>query len=243
MSYYPQTDPTLQVFQNSEVQDILDSLRSMCSASEYFLEEHWADKITSQPDTERALTALKKFPYYSNYEDLARLEIGAILASEPVLPTKIAFIGSGPLPLTSLCFLNALRSGTLPGGNGGNPLHFVNNRSTPQVLNIDHDRGAIKKASALIDKLGALGEGMSFLLGSAGSESCDLRSFDVVYLAALVGETQTEKEDLLCNVAAKMQEGALIIMRTSWGLRSCLYPVRWSLHHRSVRSLLTRYYS
>lgn len=197
----------------------------MCSESEYLLEEHWAEKIISEPDTEKALARLKSFPYYDNYEDLTRLEISTMLAADPMMPAKVAFIGSGPLPLTSLCFLSSLKSGVLPGDHATNPPYFAHRLDNLEVLNIDHNPAAVQTASALIDKLGLFGKGMSFSLDSAGSESCDLRRFDVVYLAALVGSSQGHKESLLTNIASRMREGALIIMRTSWGLRSCLYPV------------------
>ncbi|KAK7746218.1 hypothetical protein SLS62_009434 [Diatrype stigma] len=212
------------VFQDTQVQGILESLREMCSESEYLLEQHWAEKIIAEPNNDKALACLNQFPYYENYEDLTRLEISALLAADPVMPTRVAFIGSGPLPLTSLCFLSSLKSGALPGGHHVKPPYLVDRLEDPEVLNIDHNPAAIETASALIDKLGPLGHGMSFSLDSAGSQSCDLRRFDVVYLAALVGTTQSEKENLLTSVAANMREGALIVMRTSWGLRSCLYP-------------------
>lgn len=197
----------------------------MCSESEYLLEQHWAECIIGEPNTEKALARLKSFPYYENYEDLTRLEIGILLAADPVMPARVAFIGSGPLPLTSLCFLSSLKSGIFPGGHAAKPPYLVDHFEDLEVLNIDHNPTAIETASALIHKLGPLGHGMSFSLDSAGSQCCDLRRFDVVYLAALVGSTQTEKETLLTNVAANMRGGALIVMRTSWGLRSCLYPV------------------
>ena len=66
---------------------------------------------------------------------------------------------------------------------------------------------------------------MEFLCHEAGSAPLDLRVFEVVYLAALVGMTQVEKEVCLINVVKGMMEGALIVIRTAHGLRGLLYPV------------------
>ena len=75
----------------------------------------WARRIADEPDAGAAAALLKSFPYYANYEELTRLEIGALLSARPELPRKVAFIGAGPLPLTSLQLLWAIASGSLPG--------------------------------------------------------------------------------------------------------------------------------
>jgi nicotianamine synthase len=54
-----------------------------------------------------------------------------------------------------------------------------------------------------------------------------LTEFDVVYLAALVGSTQEEKEVLLINIVGKMRERAILVVRSAHGLRRALYAVRW----------------
>ena len=199
----------------------------MCSEAEYLLEMHWAERIAMAPDAGAAAALLESFPYYANYEELTRLEINALLSVEPKLPAKVAFVGSGPLPLTSLQFLWALESGCLPGSHPAQGLSYRIGGADGNIelLNIDHDEPAIRTAKALVAKLGPRGRGMGFMNAAAESDAYDLRRFDAVYLAALVGETQGQKENLLLKVAGKMREGALVVMRTSWGLRSCLYPV------------------
>ena len=59
----------------------------------------------------------------------------------------------------------------------------------------------------------------------AGRSDYDMREFDVVYLAALVGTTQKEKEGILISVVGRMREGALLVIRTAHSLRTLLYPV------------------
>jgi nicotianamine synthase len=66
---------------------------------------------------------------------------------------------------------------------------------------------------------------MVFLCSDAGDEDYDLREFDVVYLAALVGCTQAEKDSLLVRVVVRMREGALLVVWSAWRLRRLLYPV------------------
>jgi hypothetical protein len=90
-------------------------------------------------------------------------------------------------------------------------------------LNVDYDLAAIQISTALSQALGPRGEGMLFQHGEAGSAANHLSDADVVYMAALVGVSQTEKEDILIKVASQMRSGALLVIRSSWGLRKCLY--------------------
>lgn len=53
----------------------------------------------------------------------------------------------------------------------------------------------------------------------------DLRTFDVVYLAALVGSTKAQKEEIISDVSSRMRPGAFLVMRSAHSLRSLLYPV------------------
>lgn len=161
---------------------------------------------------EVVLQRLTEFPYFDNYVDLSRMELSAIHAIKALTPHKIAFIGSGPLPLSSLCLCDALdKAHARPGST--------------TVLNIDKNPQAISQSQALAKGLGKRAQGMEFLCHEAGSAPLDLRVFEVVYLAALVGMTQVEKEVCLINVVKGMMEGALIVIRTAHGLRGLLYPV------------------
>lgn len=58
------------------------------------------------------------------------------------------------------------------------------------------------------------------------SETYDLFNFDVVYLAALVGTSGPEKRQILRDLVSKMKPGALVVVRSAWGLRGLIYPVR-----------------
>lgn len=68
------------------------------------------------------------------------------------------------------------------------------------------------------------GEGVGEKGGNGGT-GLDLAGFDLVYLAALVGSSQRDKERLLVGVVERMRMGALLVVRTAHSLRGLLYPV------------------
>ncbi|KAK4201494.1 putative nicotianamine synthase [Triangularia verruculosa] len=220
-----------KVLRNVSVQAVLPSLRQICARSESCLELHWAEHILEGQTEQEVVERLESFPYYENYEDLTRLEVCSILSATKVAPRRVAFIGSGPLPLTSLCLLQALKhdaavrsltwsatASTAATDNAAN--------EDPVVLNVDYDESAISASLKLSLALGERGKGMEFICAEATSASAsrDLAEFDVVYMAALVGITQAEKEKIMLEVVARMRRGALLVIRSSWGLRTCLYP-------------------
>ncbi|KAK4162697.1 putative nicotianamine synthase [Cladorrhinum sp. PSN259] len=217
-------DIVTQVLNNTSVQAVLPSLRHICAESESCLELHWAEHILQGQSQEEVFDRLKAFPYYDNYEDLTRLELCSILSATHAAPRRIAFIGSGPLPLTSLCLLRSLKNDTLV--KSMTKLHDLKDQpeQPPIVLNVDYDEVAISASLKLSLALGEAGKGMEFICAEASSASKDLTEFDVVYMAALVGISQAEKENIMLEVVSRMRKGALLVVRSSWGLRTCLYP-------------------
>ncbi len=222
------------MLQNPHVQNILLDLRSICAESEAALESYWARQIlaTGTPDDspEKVFTRLKTdFPYYYNYEDLTRLELCGILSATNTAPRKIAFLGSGPLPLTSFTLLAALNStprllvgDSITTTGFSEPLEKYDD-SYPMILNVDIDQDAIDISRRVGQALGGRGHGMEYMCVDANADTTDLSEFDVVYVAALVGNTQKTKEDTLASVASRMKKGALVVIRSAWGLRTCLY--------------------
>lgn len=204
---------------DSRILSILHSLRTLCGNAECELESHWAKLITSLSPTTTSLetgkdtyNALKQFPYFQNYVDLARMEIHALHSILEEGSTnrleKVAFIGSGPLPLTSLCLL------------------WQPHTTIQTILNIDSNPEAIAQSSLICNKLGfkKYAKGMEFACESATDPNRDLRGFDVVFLAALVGGTQEEKAQVLRGVVGRMRKGGVVVVRSSHGLRGLLYP-------------------
>ncbi len=92
------------------------------------------------------------------------------------------------------------------------------------VLNIDCDASAIAASLELSMALGEPGRGMEFICAEATSPAGDLAEFDVVYMAALVGVSQAEKEGIVLEVVGRMRKDALLVVRSAWGMRTCLYP-------------------
>jgi nicotianamine synthase len=199
----------LQVLQNKQIQLLIPRLRQFCSEGEGELERYWANAILEQ------CHGLAEFPYYSNYEDLCCLELSNILAVLPcrspikAAPAAIAFIGSGPLPLTSFIIADYL-----PGAI---------------IHNIDIDPSAIELSSALAGLL-RYDDRLTFQLECATASSSSLADFDIVYLAALVGTSMTEKMSVIKSVTLRMRKDALLCVRSAAGLRGLLYPVEFKLY-------------
>lgn len=182
--------------------------------------EHDVDEV--------AYKKLKEFPYFKNYLDLTMFELNNIMTASKAAetactgPRKFAFLGSGPMPLTSLCILSWLRDCS---SNILTQTLYANHNTAGalEVYNIDRDANAIALSQKLCDVLGKKGEGMRFVCDDAGSDGYDLKTFDVIYMAALVGRSQAEKEEVMLNIASRMRAGALLVVRTAWNLKTCLY--------------------
>ena len=148
---------------------------------------------------------LLAFPYHQNYVDLVRMELNAIASVRPNSVTrKFAFLGSGPLPLTSL---------------------IISKSECVTCHNVDQDATAITMAVELCGALGHPSDTMCFQCASADSQDIDLGCFDIVYLAALVGNCSRHKHEIMANIVKRMKPGALIVMRSAHSLRRLLYPV------------------
>lgn len=200
----------LQILSDPRISGVTPHLRTLCSTGECALESHWANQLLLSASDTTTISPLSLFPYYKNYLDLSRLELNALLAVTPNPPSAIAFLGSGPLPLTSICLATLLHP------------------RTPElrIVNIDHDPAAIDISARLCARLpdpqSAVQE---FVCAAATDGATELGSFDVVYVAALVGLSAAEKEAVVRSVASKMKRDALVVLRSAHSLRGLLYPV------------------
>lgn len=151
------------------------------------------------------------FTYYDNYIDLIRMELNALdsVTSGTQRRKKFAVLGSGPLPMTSLCISQS----------------FDNDEDAVVVHNVDRDPWAISKSTALCRRLGYCPEKIRFHCADVEEQTFDLRGFDVVYLAGLVGTTSEKKQEIIGKVVEQMSPGAMLILRSAYSLRSLLYPV------------------
>lgn len=185
------------VLADPAVAELLPGLRELCAAGEFELERWWAQRIVAGSE----LTA---FPYHQNYGDLTRLEHHAVagLRADPV--RRVLFIGSGPLPLTSL--LLAQRYGC-------------------EVDNIDREPEAVRLGAEIAAGLGV--DGLRFRAGDVldGGDGYDREAYDLVYLAALAGLDPDAKAGLLDHLARTLRPGTLVLARSAHSLRGLLYPV------------------
>ncbi|RPA82693.1 Nicotianamine synthase [Ascobolus immersus RN42] len=209
---------------------ILPSLRNMCSNAEYELELHWAKQINGANDVESAKRHFSAFPYAANYEELTRMEMDYFFPNiipEGADPVNVLFIGSGPLPMTSMCLLD-----------------FINQRGRKaSITNIDRCPEAIQLSEGAFEKIDYFrgrpsGSSMEFLCQDA-SETGDatwLQKYHIVYLAALVGETVDDKVKLIKSITSRLNNNALVIIRSAHSLRKVLYtefPLEKDVFRRS----------
>jgi hypothetical protein len=81
------------------VQEIRSNLVKLCGTAGGILESHFSNLIGSH---ENPLDLIRLFPYYSNHLKLSQLEFSMLTLNCPQVPKRIPFVGSGPLPLTSI---------------------------------------------------------------------------------------------------------------------------------------------
>lgn len=232
------------------IQALIPELWQIWGDAEYLLELDFARKVMlGAPSTSKCRQIWETFPYIDQYRQLARMETNTLdtaLGEKDLPPVrKIAFLGSGPTPFTALCFRERL----------GPEVDIVNiDRS---VEAIDHGRGV---ARCLGDETmgfvqaevstGALtpvsSDDEASVPSSPKLPMPDLQDCDLVHFAALIGETETDKRDLLVAVAKSMRPGALIMLRSTDSLRQVLYPRMdvdcWEVLSVVTPVLATRYF-
>lgn len=118
---------------------------------------------------------------------------------------KLAYIGSGPLPLTAICYE---RQGLFS-----------------EVIGIDADQEALAASRQVCSKLGS---GVSFL--HADATKVNYNDFSLIFGAALVGMTNDEKQQILQKIKHTARPGTLVAVRSAYGSRELLY----SKHERTV---------
>ena len=137
---------------------------------------------------------------------------------------KIAMLGSGPLPITSILAQKFW------------------GRSV-SMLNVDRDAVALQVSSDLIQSCNLAN--MHFLQCDVAVNPPDLRDCDVVYLAGMVGHTAEEKSDVILKVVGSMRVGALLILRTTHSLGVLVYgklDVEAEVLARFITPLVSIYY-
>ncbi|CAI9294181.1 unnamed protein product [Lactuca saligna] len=121
-------------------------------------------------------------------------------------PKRLAFVGSGPLPLTSIVLASYHLKDTI-------------------FHNYDIDSSANSMASHLVSSDSDLSQRMVFHTANIMDVTDELKGYDVVLLAALVGMDIDEKVKVIDHLAKYMAPGALLMLRSAHGARVFLYPV------------------
>lgn len=175
----------------------------LCGKAEGLLESHYSTLLGTY---ENPLSHTSLFPYYSNYLKLSHLEFTMLNEHCNQVPNKIAFVGSGPLPLSSIILAS---------------LHLKNSC----FHNYDIDSMANSKAYNLVSSHPDLSKRMFFHTEDIMNVSDPLKEYDVVFLAALVGMDQKEKTRVIDHLSKNMAPGAILLIRSAHGARAFLYPV------------------
>jgi nicotianamine synthase len=188
-----------------EAQEMRGRLIRHCSEAEGLLEAHYADLLA---DFDNPLDHLELFPYLNNYILLSQLEHGLLARHVPgPAPSRLAFVGSGPLPLSSL----VLAARHLPA-----PARFDN---------YDICGEANERARRPVRDDEDLSGRMAFRTSDVADVTRDMAAYDVVFLAALVGMAAEEKARVVEHLGRHMSPGAALVVRSAHGARGFLYPI------------------
>ncbi|XP_004487761.1 nicotianamine synthase-like [Cicer arietinum] len=186
-----------------EIKEKIAKLITLCGKAEGLLESHYSTIIGTH---EKPLNHIKTFPYYPNYLKLTHLEFTMLTKHITQKPSKLAFIGSGPLPLTSIMLATYYLTQTC-------------------FHNYDIDPLANSKAYDLISSHQDLSKRMFFHTNNIFYVKNVLKDYNVVFLAALVGMDKKEKTKVINHLAKYMADGAILVVRSAYGARAFLYPI------------------
>ncbi|GKV01371.1 hypothetical protein SLEP1_g13928 [Rubroshorea leprosula] len=185
------------------IQEIRTNLIKLCGEAEGYLESHFSSILGS---FDNPLDHLSLFPYYDNYLNLSQLEYNILSKHCPNLPKKVAFVGSGPLPLSSIVLAS---------------FHLT----STYFHNYDIDPSANSMASKLVSSDPDLSKRMKFHTADIMDVKEELKEFDAVFLAALVGMDKEEKIRVIDHLAKHMAPGTTLMVRSAHGARAFLYPI------------------
>ncbi|KAJ0091140.1 hypothetical protein Patl1_14299 [Pistacia atlantica] len=188
---------------SEEVQNMRQSLIVLSGRAEGLLELEFATFLTKLP---QPLNNLNLFPYYGNYMKLANLEYTILAENGVVQPKKVAFVGSGPMPLTSLIMASHHMKST----------HFDN---------FDIDGAANLVARKIVSSDAEFEKRMKFHTCDIMEVKEKLGEYDCIFLAALVGMSKAEKMKFLGHIRQYMRDGGVLLVRSANGARAFLYPV------------------
>ncbi|MGL5826831.1 MAG: nicotianamine synthase family protein [Nocardioides sp.] len=193
-------DEVEPVLRDPRIAAVTQELRNACATGEFLLERSWAGAVIKAKDP---AAELARFPYLSNYEQLTLLEAHALAGVGYDLDRvrRICFLGGGPLPLSALLLLRRLSAQV-------------------DVVDIDHEAAVLGT-----QVVSSLSQGDRLAVHHAdGAEFEGVTDTEVVFVAALVGLDRPAKRRILRALATRMRRGSMLVIRSSHGLRTLLYP-------------------
>lgn len=186
-----------------EVKTMRESLIPLCGKAEGLLELEFSTFISQTPNPVKNLTL---FPYHGNYVKLANYENKILQENGVVNAKKVAFIGSGPMPLSSIILA-------------------THHMETTHFDNFDLDEKANEAARKIVASDKALEKRMKFVTQDIMEAKERLGQYDCIFLAALVGMRRSEKVNILGHIRKYMKEGGVLLVRSAKGSRAFLYPI------------------
>ncbi|PIN85776.1 MAG: hypothetical protein COV47_00570 [Candidatus Diapherotrites archaeon CG11_big_fil_rev_8_21_14_0_20_37_9] len=182
-----------------EDEGFLDKIRQICAKGEMELEYFWCKKILSKK------ASIQDFPYYENYDFLTDFELKILSKYLDLKDKKMLYVGSGTLPLTVLMFEQK------------NPLL--------KITCIDCDKTAVAYSNRLFHSLGSHLNCLQFNVSDLGLSELNLNDFDLVFVGALVGESNKEKNEYLENLLPLLKPNCVMVVRSvPFDGRMLLYP-------------------
>ena len=182
------------------------SLIARAMEAEGCMERYWAKILAADADVN---TAMRTFWYWDNYTTLTKYELDSLTAAGCQSMKRVAFIGSGPLPLTSI---------------------LVGQKTRGEVVLYDRDVEANVLAAAWVEKLSVTeceGPAASYSFRDIDVWAEDHAAFahyDVVWVAAAVGSSGTEKRAIVDHLRRGMRKGTFLAVRSVEMGCSLLYP-------------------
>jgi len=187
-----------EILGNAKIASILKDIRTLSSKGESELELFWAKKVLAS-DIPEAILA--QFPYYENYEKMTEFEVRGMRSCDLHKNHKILFVGSGPLPLSSI--MMARQHGF-------------------SVDNLDIDSNAVDVSRKIISAIG-LSENVKVVKGNIFSMK-DFVKYKGIFIAALVGKDEAEKIKIVSHISNQSEKGTHVILRSVSDLGTLLYP-------------------
>ena len=180
--------------------EVCREVQRRCSLSESEMEMYWSRRITSSA---RPQQELETFWYIDNYRELVRREIGLMGGSGLMLSnsSRVAMIGSGPLPLTAWCLW--CQTGAMVDLVDVAPAALVQSRELARAI--------------------AWPVGECLLADGATVTLLD-NAYDVVYVAGLAGDSVEAKQQIIDNMLPALRPSGRIIVRGAHGAKTLLYP-------------------